>query len=72
MEAPVTAARISIIAAGGYFYILATWPRLSFLPWEGLLLAPFPCLVSLGLPGWCCSGAVPVLLRTAISRQCVG
>jgi hypothetical protein len=24
MEAPVTAARISIIAAGGYFYILAT------------------------------------------------
>ena len=26
MEAPVTAARISIIAAGGYFYILATLP----------------------------------------------
>ena len=42
---------------------------MSFLPWEGLLLAPEPCLVSLGLPGWCCSGAVPVLLRTAISQH---
>jgi pimeloyl-ACP methyl ester carboxylesterase len=41
----------------------------SFLPWEGLLLAPFPCLVSLGFPGWCCSGAVPVLLRTATATQ---
>jgi hypothetical protein len=40
---------------------------MSFLPWEGLLLAPFPCLVSLGFPGWCCSDAVPVLLRTAIT-----
>jgi hypothetical protein len=40
---------------------------MSFLPWDGLLLAPFPCLVSLGFPGWCCSDAVPVLLRTAIS-----
>jgi hypothetical protein len=45
---------------------------MSFLPWEGLLLAPFPCLVSLGLPGWCCSAAVPVLLRTAISLLTAG
>ena len=30
MEAPVTAARISIIAAGGYFYILTTLTATEF------------------------------------------
>ena len=42
---------------------------MSFLPWDGLLRAPEPCLVRLGLPGWCCSDAVPVLDFTAINSR---
>jgi pimeloyl-ACP methyl ester carboxylesterase len=61
--------------AGAYCTALAlALAARSFLPWEGLLLAPFPCLVSLGFPGWCCNDAVPVLdfTTTALRQQVTG
>ena len=60
MEAPVTAARISIIAAGGYFYILATLAAQQFTTMAGLAACAISLPRQLGFTWlvlqWCGAG----------------
>jgi hypothetical protein len=71
-DAPATAARISIIAAGGYLCILATLPTTE-LPAMGRLAPSAISLPSqLGFTWLVLQRCGAGLLRTAISRHRVG